>query len=326
MMLPLVIITGPTAVGKTSISIRLAKKINGEIVSADSMQVYRRMDIGTAKIRKEEMEGIPHYLIDEYEPQEEFNVYLFQKAAQKYISDIHKRGKIPILVGGTGFYIQSVLYGIDFTENDDNREIRNRLIREAEVDGGKRLYRHLQEIDPAATEYIHENNVKRIIRAIEFYEMTGNRISEHNIEQREHKPCYRSAYFVLTMNRSALYRNIEFRIEQMLRNGLVEEVEALMEEGCNSDMVSMKGLGYKEILAYLNGAYSLEEAVSILKRDTRHFAKRQLTWFRRERDVIWINKDEYRKVMDDENSKIDEDKILNTMLEHLTLQGIITRV
>ncbi len=288
---PLVILTGPTAVGKTKLSIELAKQINGEIISADSMQVYRRMNIGTAKITETEKEGIPHHLIDILEPWEDFNVVAFQTYAKQAVKEIRERGKIPIVAGGTGFYIQALLYGIDFTENESNTELRNRLEAESEKDGGISLHQYLMQIDPAAAKTIHPNNRKRVIRAVEFYELTGQRISEHNEEQKQNESVYNSAYFVLTMNRENLYRRIDLRVDQMLQEGLVAEVRALLAEGCSADMISMQGLGYKEIIRYLNNELSLEEAVYILKRDTRHFAKRQLTWFRREREVIWLDKE-----------------------------------
>jgi len=294
---PLVILTGPTAVGKTKLSIELAKQINGEIISADSMQVYRRMNIGTAKITETEKEGIPHHLIDILEPWEDFNVVAFQSYAKQAIQEIRERGKIPIVTGGTGFYIQALLYGVNFTENESNAELRSRLEAESEKDAGISLYQYLMQIDPSAAEAIHPNNRKRVIRAVEFYELTGQRISEHNEEQRQNESVYNSAYFVLTMNREELYRRIDFRVDQMLREGLVSEVEALLAEGCKADMISMQGLGYKEIIRYLNNELSLEEAVYILKRDTRHFAKRQLTWFRREREVIWLDKDKSESAM-----------------------------
>lgn len=289
---PLVILTGPTAVGKTKLSIELAKQINGEIISADSMQVYRRMNIGTAKITEAEKEGIPHHLIDILEPWEEFNVVAFQSHARHAVQLIRERGKIPIVAGGTGFYIQALLYGVDFTENESNLMLRKRLEAESERDGGISLHRYLMQIDPVAAKTIHPNNRKRVIRAVEFHELTGQRISEHNEEQRQNESVYNAAYFVLTMNRDDLYRRIDLRVDQMLQEGLVEEVKALLAEGCSAEMISMQGLGYKEIIRYLNNELSLDEAIYILKRDTRHFAKRQLTWFRREREVIWLNKDQ----------------------------------
>lgn len=308
---PLVILTGPTAVGKTKLSIELAKHINGEIVSADSMQVYRRMNIGTAKISKFEMEGISHHLIDILEPWEDFNVVAFQSYAKQAIQEIRNHGKIPIIVGGTGFYIQALLYGIDFTENEPNTELRNRLESESEKDNGISLHRYLMKIDPAAAEAIHPNNRKRVIRAVEYYELTGQRISEHNAEQKQNTSVYNSAYFVLTMNRDELYRRIDLRVDQMIHAGLIAEVQSLLEEGCRVNMVSMQGLGYKEIIRYLNKEITLDEAIYILKRDTRHFAKRQLTWFRRERDVIWLDKDQF------------ESNLLDLCLENLKEKEII---
>ena len=291
---PLIILTGPTAVGKTALSLRLAKAIGGEILSADSMQVYRHMDIGSAKIRPEEMEGVPHHLIDVLEPSEEFNVVLFQKMAKEAMKGIYGRGNIPIITGGTGFYIQAVLYDIDFTENEENTQYRARLERLAEEKGNAYLHTMLQEVDRESASAIHPNNRKRVIRALEFHELTGQKISEHNETEREKEAAYRAAYFVLTDDRNILYQNIDTRVEQMIEAGLVEEVERLRDMGCTRDMVSMQGLGYKEILSYLEGEVSLERAIYLIKRDTRHFAKRQLTWFRREKDVIWVPKNEFR--------------------------------
>ncbi len=286
----LVIIAGPTAVGKTAISIELAKKISGEIISADSMQVYKGMDIGTAKIRPEEMQGIPHHLIDILEPCEDFNVVEFAKRSKEALLNIQSRGKIPILVGGTGFYIQSVLYDIDFTENDNDQTYRHELEEEAKSKGGEVLHERLKKIDPEAAEAIHPNNIKRVIRALEFYEKSKGKISDHNKEQRAKKSPYDFKYFALTNDRALIYANIEKRVDRMLEDGLVDEVRGLLERGVGRDRVSMQGLGYKEIAAYLENEIGLEEAVYILKRDTRHFAKRQITWLKREPDVIWFDK------------------------------------
>ena len=287
---PLVILTGPTAVGKTALSVAFAKAINGEIISADSMQVYRHMDIGSAKVTKEEMEGVPHHLIDVLEPAEEFNVVLFQKMARQAAEEIESRGHIPILVGGTGFYIQALLYNIDFAENDEDRRLRRSLEEIAKEQGASALYEKLRAVDPESCEIIHANNVKRVIRAIEFYEKTGKKISAHNREQRQNISPYRFAYFVLNDDREKIYRQIDQRVDLMMERGLVEEVRALRAMGCSRGMVSMQGLGYKEILSYLEGEISQEEAVYLIKRDTRHFAKRQLTWFKREKEVTWIEK------------------------------------
>lgn len=286
---PLVVLTGPTAVGKTALSIAFAKAINGEIISADSMQVYRGMDIGSAKIKKEEMDGVPHHLLDILEPDEPFNVMIFQKLAKEVIEGIYDRGNIPILTGGTGFYIQSVLYDIAFTEETDN-SVRIKLEREAKEKGAAYLHEKLAMVDPVTAENIHANNIKRVIRALEFYELNGYPLSRHNETERRKSSPYLFRYYVLNEPREILYERIEKRVDQMLADGLVAEVEALKERGCTRDMVSMQGLGYKEILDYLAGVCTLEEAIDTIKKETRHFAKRQLTWFRREREVTWVEK------------------------------------
>lgn len=297
---PLIILTGPTAVGKTELSLKLAKAVNGEIISADSMQVYKRMDIGTAKLPEKERQGIPHFLIDILEPEEEFNVVKFKELAKQAMEGIYKRGHIPILTGGTGFYIQAILYDIDFKENDGNHKIRKELERQAELFGIESLYRELQEVDPEAAKEIHVHNIKRVIRALEYFKQTGSKISEHNREQREKEAVYNAAYLVLTMERQNLYKRIDQRVDLMMEQGLLEEVKKLWEENIPEISTSMQGLGYKELYSYFKGDYSLEEAIYILKRNTRHFAKRQLTWFRREKDVIWIEKE--NNLYSDENS------------------------
>ncbi len=311
---PLIVLTGQTAVGKTSLSISLAKAVNGEIISADSMQVYKKMDIGSAKIRSEEMQGIPHYLVDVLEPEEEFHIVKFQQMAKKAMEDIYSRGKIPILVGGTGFYIQAVTKDIDFTEAQQENDYRKELEALAEEKGGEHLHEMLRKVDPVSADAIHAHNVKRVIRALEFYNQNGSPISAHNEEQKQHESPYNLAYFVLNMPRELLYERIDLRVDQMMKEGLLEEVSRLKEEGCHRGMVSMQGLGYKEILAYLDGEYPLEEAVRVLKRDTRHFAKRQLTWFRREQEVTWVNKDQF---------SYQEDQILDYMLEICRKKGIL---
>lgn len=290
---PLIILTGPTAVGKTKASIGLAKAVDGEIISADSMQVYRHMDIGSAKIKPEEMEGIPHHLIDVLEPDDEFHVVKFQQLAKKAMREIWERGHIPIVTGGTGFYIQALLYDIDFDENEKEDACRKELEAYAREHGAEALHEKLALVDPASAEMIHPNNIKRVIRALEFYEQTGKRISEHNETQRQRESPYAFAFFVLTDDRAHLYERINRRVDQMIEEGLVNEVQALKDKGYTKQLVSMQGLGYKEILDYLDGNCTLEEAIYTIKRDTRHFAKRQLTWFKRERDVIWINKQSF---------------------------------
>lgn len=305
---PLIILTGPTAVGKTKASIGLAKAVDGEIISADSMQVYRHMDIGSAKIKPEEMEGIPHHLIDVLEPDDEFHVVKFQQLAKKAMREIWERGHIPIVTGGTGFYIQALLYDIDFDENEKEDACRKELEAYAKEHGAEALHEKLAFVDPASAEMIHPNNIKRVIRALEFYEQTGKRISEHNETQRQRESPYAFAYFVLTDDRAHLYERINRRVDQMIEEGLVNEVQALKDKGYTKQLVSMQGLGYKEILDYLDGSCTLEEAIYTIKRDTRHFAKRQLTWFKRERDVIWINKQSFG---------YDAEQILDEMLSKL---------
>lgn len=311
---PLVILTGPTAVGKTHLSVELAKQINGEIISADSMQVYKYMDIGSAKATPEEMQGIRHYLIDEFLPDEAFNVVRFQQYAKKYMQKICEKGKIPIIVGGTGFYIQAVLYDIDFSEQETDSAYREELEKLADLHGTAYIHGMLAEVDQAAAEQIHEHNRKRVIRALEFYKLTGKPISEHNKKERQKQSPYCFAYFVLNEAREDLYARIGRRVDQMVSEGLVEEVRRLKAMGYTPDMVSMQGLGYKELFPYLEQACTLEQAVSVIKRDTRHFAKRQLTWFRREKEVIWLNKEKF---------SYDNDKILSFMSDILRKKGII---
>lgn len=312
---PLVIIAGPTAVGKTDLSIQLAKKIGGSIISADSMQVYRHMDIGSAKVKPEEMQGIPHYLIDEFMPDEEFNIVIFQKLAKKYIQEIIAKGRIPIIAGGTGFYIQSVLYDIDFSNEENSSKIRKELEMIASLQGTQVLHQKLRQVDPVSADSIHPNNIKRVIRAIEFYQQNGYPISEHNETERQKTSPYNFAYFVLNDDRTRLYKRIEKRIDLMMERGLLAEVIKLKEMGYHKGMVSMQGLGYKELLAYLDGEITLEEAIYILKRDTRHFAKRQLTWFRREPDAIWLNKEIF---------SYDETAILADMMKQLREREIVS--
>ena len=311
---PMVILTGPTAVGKTALSIELAKKINGAIISADSMQVYKYMDIGSAKIMPEEMQNIKHYLVDELLPTDEFHVVKFQEMAKAALEEIYSDGKIPIIVGGTGFYIQGLLYDIDFSKQDADYEYRMELEAFAKEHGAQALHERLREIDPASYETIHANNIKRVIRALEYYHLSGKPISEHNEQERQKESPYHFAYFVLNDDRKNLYDRIEKRIDVMMEQGLLEEVTRLKQMGCHKDMVSMQGLGYKEILAYLDGECSLEEAVNLLKKETRHFAKRQLTWFRRERDVIWFDKSKYsydeRMILEDMCKLLEEKQII----------------
>ena len=290
---PLIILTGPTAVGKTALSIGLAKALNGEIISADSMQVYRHMDIGTAKIKPEPMQGIRHYLIDELEPSIEFNVATFQSKCRQYMKEIYSRGKIPILVGGTGFYIQSVLYSVDFSQTETDNLYRKELADFAKHKGNEALHARLMEIDKKSADAIHPNNVKRVIRALEYYRQTGHKISEHNEEQHKKESDYQFRYYVLSLPREILYERINRRVDLMKEEGLTKEVKSLLEMGCTRDMVSMQGLGYKEIIDALEGRDTLDHAYERIKQETRHFAKRQFTWFRRERDVTWLEKEKF---------------------------------
>ena len=311
-MKPMIILTGPTAAGKTELSIKLAEAVGGEIISADSMQVYKKMNIGTAKIMPEEMDGIPHYLVDELEPDEEFHVVRFLQMAKRAAEKIYEKGKIPIVVGGTGFYIQALLYDIDFSEEDADRGYRDRLKKLAEEKGNGYLHRMLAEVDPESAQTVHENNIKRVIRALEFYEKTGTKISMHNEQERTKESRYNFVYFVLTHERKILYDRINQRVDRMIEAGLIDEVRQLACEGYTKDMVSMQGIGYKEVFDYLEGKQDLAETAERIKKDTRHFAKRQLTWFRREKEVTMINRQDYRM----------EDEILAFMLEKIREKGI----
>ncbi len=306
----LVIISGPTATGKSSLAVRLAKQINGSVISADSMQVYRKMDIGTAKISKDEMEGIPHYLIDVLEPWDDFNIVTFQKMAKDAIGDIYEKNRVPMIVGGTGFYIQSVLYDIDFSEEDDDPDYRECLMKLIDDKGSEFVYDILKNTDPKAAEHIHPNDHRRLIRALEYNRKTGRLISGHNEESQLRTSPYNFCYFVLTDDRQKLYDRIDSRVDKMIEAGLVEEVRSLMRSGLSKNNISMHGLGYKEILDHLEGKISLEEAVYVIKRDSRHFAKRQLTWARRERDVYMIDLTQ------------NEDPII-IMMDELKKKGII---
>ena len=308
-----VILTGPTAVGKTALSITLAKALDTGIISADSMQVYKHMDIGSAKIMPEEMHGVEHALIDVYEPDEDFHVVQFQHDAKAAMERLWAQSRLPLVVGGTGFYIQALLYDIDFTMEDADHALREKYEKLASEQGPQALHEMLRAVDPQSAGDIHANNVKRVIRALEFYEKTKTPISEHNAEERAKQSPYGFAYFVLTDKRENLYARIDARVDAMMERGLLDEVKALREMGYTRDMVSMQGLGYKELLAYLDGECTLEEAIYVIKRDTRHFAKRQLTWFRRERDVIWVDKSAF---------DYDDEKILTYMLEEIEKRGL----
>ena len=310
---PLIVVTGPTAVGKTALSVLLAKKINGAVVSADSMQVYKGMDIGSAKVTHEEMQGVRHYLIDILEPKDEFNVYIFKQMAENAISEIYADGKIPVIAGGTGFYIQALLYDIDFTETDEDEEARSKMREFADRSGPKALHDKLRQVDPVSADAIHENNVKRVIRALEYYEKTGKRISEHNLEQRQNTSPYDFEYFVINDDRAVLYDRINKRVDEMISSGLEAEVRSLYDAGMREDDISMKGIGYREFFPYFDNRITLDEVIENIKADTRHFAKRQLTWFRRERDVKWLDVRDFGR---------DKDRITNYMISVAENDGL----
>ena len=289
----LIVIGGPTASGKSDIAVELARKIDGEIISADSMQVYRHMDIGSAKITLEEMMGVPHYMIDVADPTEEFDVARYAAEAGAHVRDIQSRGKTPILCGGTGFYIQAVTRAIDFSESGADEAYRRELSEFAARFGNEALHERLRQIDPESAESIHPNNLKRVIRALEYFRQSGEKISDHNARESERPSPYDLRFYVITCDREELYRRIDRRVDFMMEMGLLDEVMYLRAMGLRRDMVSMQGLGYKEMLDYLDGAYALDEAVRILKRDSRHYAKRQLTWFKREKEAVWIRREDF---------------------------------
>lgn len=290
---PLIIIVGPTAVGKTEISIEIAKRLDGEIISADSMQIYKYMNIGTAKPTKEEIQDIPHYLIDEVEPDQEFNVALFQKKAFEYIDIILSKKKLPIIVGGTGLYINSLIYPLNFTESVSDWEYRNKLNKVADEKGNIYLYNLLEKIDPESAKKIHPNNRKRVIRALEVYKKTGKKMSHYKKEMIKKDSPFSFIMIGLNMDRQLLYEKINQRVDIMIEKGLIKEVRDLLNKGYDKNLISMQGLGYKEIIQYLEGRCTLEETVYIIKRDTRRFAKRQLTWFRRDKRIYWFQVDKY---------------------------------
>jgi len=309
---PLVVIAGATASGKTGISIDLAKKINGEVVSADSMQIYKYMDIGTATPTLDETDGVKHYLISELNPDDDYSIVKFQEMAKKYIDEIHNQGKIPILCGGTGFYINSIVYNNNFMETDKNENLRNELYKIAKEQGNEFLHQKLKTIDYDSYLKIHPNNLKRVVRAIEFFETTGVKISVHNEEEKSKKEeAYDTAFFIIDRNRDNLYERINRRVDIMINDGLVDEVKRLIDNGYNKNLVSMQGLGYKEIVEYLENEITLDEAVEKLKKQTRRFAKRQLTWFRHQSNGERLN-------LDVDNNPIE------TILNRLNEKGVFT--
>ena len=312
-MKKLVVLTGPTAVGKTSLSINLAKAIGGEIISADCMQVYKRMDIGTAKIMPEEMDGVKHHLIDVIEPQEDFHVVRFKEMVEAAMDEIYAKGKIPIICGGTGFYIQAILYDIQFTDQEIDQSYRLKLEEFANTNGNEALWNKLKEVDAESAEAIPANNRKRVIRALEYYEQTGEQFSVHNKRERDRKSPYNFAYFVLNDDRAVLYNRIDARVDKMYEAGIVDEVKSLLQEGCKPGMTSMDGIGYKELISYIQGEGSLDDALELIKKNSRNYAKRQLTWFRREKEVVWLDKTELKT----------EQQLLDKILLTLKEKGII---
>lgn len=293
-MKELLIIAGPTAIGKSSISIELAKKLHGEVISADSMQIYKHMDIGSAKILKEEMQGIPHHLIDFLEPYIEFSAAEFKKHAEIIIDEILERNNLPMLVGGTGLYINSLICNYGFTQAEKDEDYRKDLTEQAESFGKEYVHGLLKDVDISSYNRLYPNDLKRVIRALEVYKLTGKTISEFNENEDIFNIPYKVFYFVLNMDREKLYQRINLRVDKMIEEGLVEEVIKLREMGYNSDMQAMKGIGYKEILSYLDGEITLEEAINLIKQGSRNYAKRQLTWFRKDSRVNWVDKDSFK--------------------------------
>ena len=283
-----IVIGGPTASGKSGLAVELAKKINGEIISADSMQIYKDMDIGTAKVTEKEKQGIPHYMIDIASPEERYSVSTYKKEAENKVEEILKKGKIPIIVGGTGLYIESLIYGIEFQEEEIDEEYRQRLNEFAEKEGLEKLYNEAQKIDSQAMDKISPNDKKRIIRVLEIYHKTGKTKTEQEIESRKNEVKYNYKLFAITMERSELYKKIEKRIDKMLEEGLIEEVESIKKK-YNKFPTAMQGLGYKEVVEYLENKITKEEMIEKLKKETRHYAKRQLTWFRKYKEMIWLD-------------------------------------
>ena len=292
------IIAGPTAVGKSDISIEVAKSLCGEIISADSAQVYKYMNVGTAKINEEEMQGIKHYMIDEVYPDEKFSAAVFRKKALSYINEIGSRNKLPIIVGGTGLYISSLLDNFEFTDSFIDEGYRKHLQNVASIKGNEYVHSKLKGIDPTSYNKLHPNDLRRIIRALEVYKQTQKPISYFQEESKK-KPCnFNLAYICLNMNRELIYERINFRVDNMISKGLIEEVEKLLNLGYSKDLVSLQALGYKEIIYYIEGKMAKEEAAELLKKNTRNYAKRQLTWFRGDSRVFWINIEGYRNKSD----------------------------
>ena len=293
-----IVICGPTASGKTALSIELAKKINGEIISSDSMQIYKYMDIGTAKTTQEEMQGIKHYLLDFVEPSQRYSVAEFKKDAEKAIEEILQKGKTPIIVGGTGLYVDSLIYGIEYQTIEFDEQYRKQLEERVEKEGLETLYNEAKKIDPQAIEKISLNDKKRILRILEIYKATGKNKTEQEIESRKNGVKYDYKVFAINMEREKLYERINKRVDIMIENGLIEEVEKLLEK-YKEFPTAMQGLGYKEVVEYLQGKVSKEEMIENIKRETRRYAKRQLTWFRKNKQTIWIEPCDIQKILNE---------------------------
>ena len=293
-----IVICGPTASGKTALSIELAKKINGEIISSDSMQIYKYMNIGTAKPTQEEMQGIQHYLLDFVEPNQRYSVAEYKKDAENAIEKILSKGKIPIVVGGTGLYVDSLIYGIEYQDIKLDEEYRKELEKRVEAEGLEELYNEAQKIDPQSIEKISRNDKKRILRILEIYKATGKNKTEQEIESRKNGVKYDYKVFAINMEREKLYERINMRVDIMIENGLIEEVENLLEK-YNEFPTAMQGLGYKEVVEYLQGKTSKEEMIEKIKRETRRYAKRQLTWFRKNKQTIWIGPHDLQKILNE---------------------------
>lgn len=289
----LIVLLGPTGVGKTSVSIEIAQNLQGEIISCDSMQIYKYMDIGTAKIQEDEMADIPHYLIDIVYPDEEFTVHDFKSNAKKYINDINSRSSMPIMVGGTGLYINSIVYKLRFTNVEPDEELRAKYSKFADKYGNKALHAKLAQRDPVSAKQIDVNDRKRVIRALEIYDISGEPMSRLNRNFRRENNNYNLTMIGLNMDRQILYSRINQRVEEMFDAGLVNEVEDLLQRGYDDELVSMKAIGYKEIIPYIKGEINLEESMELLKRNTRRYAKRQLTWFRRDKRIKWLDVNKY---------------------------------
>lgn len=285
----LIVITGPTASGKTALSVELAKVLGGEIVNADSMQIYKYMDIGTAKPSPEEQQGIPHHLIDILNPDEPFSVARYCECAKKAVDDIHSRGKTAVMVGGTGLYVDSFVNNIQFSEIEPDEEYRNEMERIAEEKGNGHIYKMLEDTDPESASKIEVADRKRIIRALEVYHLTGKTMTWHNEQSRSVPSPYNTTIFAITMDREALYDKINRRVDIMIAEGLVDEVKSIINMGVQKDTTAMQAIGYKEIAEYLEGNITLDEATDKIKQSSRRYAKRQLTWFRRNEKIHWVS-------------------------------------